>query len=294
MIALAQHQRRILGRRTARLLFAHRIIFMAALLLVGGGMSCSTQSSDPSISPVDASSETDGQSVTDAGTDVDGACPFPSEPNTVQVVQSALSQPPWVEMTVSIMLQDPGFDFSRFQGADDATRAQLIMERMDQLAPIQDDIEARLLTIGARQIVRFWLSASISAVVPTGYVPRIPCWPSVVAIDPDAVACAPEEVVNGVCLDPCLGKTTCDGSCGVTSGDRLDIARQCFHKAEAVACTSAGSASAGELTCYVRKDTGDILAVADAWLVDTGDTDVRKCTPSEGGSVSPVTWPACP
>ena len=283
------------AKLTAPVRPGRQIGFCAALLLAANGIGCSTHPSDKSVSPVDAASEMNPVSVTDAGRDAeDAACPASSESNTVRVVESAISQPPWVEMTVSIMLEDPVFDFTRFQGADDATRAQLIMERMDQLAPVQDDIEARLLTIGARQPVRFWLSASVAAVVPARHIPEIPCWPSVAALSPDGVACVPEEIVNGVCLDPCLVKTTCDNSCRVMTGDCLDIAHQCTHRSEPVACTSAGRTASGELTCYVRKGTGDIFAVADAWLVDTGDTELRKCTRSEGGSVSPVEWPACP
>jgi hypothetical protein len=229
-----------------------------------------------------------------ASGDVALSCAPPTEPNSVKVVAAAMSQPPWVEISVILVLEDPGFDFSRLANADDNTRASIIAERQAQLAPQQDTIEARLRSVGSRSIGRLWLADEVFAFVPAAHVSEIPCWPGVKAIDPDAVGCFPEAVVNGICLDPCLARATCDGACANLVGDAIDVARRCVRHGAPVACAQGAAGDDGPLTCYVRKDSGDVLAVYDPWLVETGHTQLRLCGRDEGGAAAPATLSDCP
>jgi hypothetical protein len=226
-------------------------------------------------------------------TDVSVSCAPPTEPNSVNVVGAAASQPPWVEISLTLVLEDPGFDFSRLAGAGDAARAAIIAERQAELAPQQDEIEARLRALGARAIGRSWLSDDVSAFVPAEHVGEIPCWPGVRAIDPDAVGCVPEAVVDGICLDPCHARPTCDGACTSLVGDQIDLVHGCVRHGVPVACAQGAAGDDAPLTCYVRKDSGEVLAVHDPWLVDTGHSQLRLCGRSEGGATPPAMLPDC-
>jgi hypothetical protein len=215
------------------------------------------------------------------------SCALPTEPNSLALVQDSNAQPPWVEVSVTVLLADPGFDFSRLQNASDDERAQLIAERMAQLAPGQDAIAAKLEAIGGQNIGRFWLSDSVSATVPAGRVAEVPCWPEVVAIEGDALACA------DTCTDFCLTSTLCTGTCAHLPADRLDLARGCAERGLSLECGSPLD-STNRLTCYVRVATGEVFAVRQPWLVELGHTTLRKCTRAEGGDAAPDTLPACP
>jgi Galactose oxidase, central domain len=218
-------------------------------------------------------------------------CPLPTEANTLMQVQAAKAQPPWVEVGVTILFQDPGFDFSQLATASGDARAMLLAERQAELAPIESDLEERLLAIGARQIGLDPFTADVNAVVPAGRLPEIPCWPNVTAIDGGALLC-----LASPCVDPCFACATCDGACAPLVADRLDLGRGCVEHGVPMACAGSYTVEAGsdELTCYTRKDTDEVFVVRTPWLVDAGNTMFRKCSPAEGGATPPGSLPACP
>jgi hypothetical protein len=237
-------------------------------------------------------SATDGGATGRApGTTSSSTCPLPTEPNTLMQVQAAEAQPPWVEVGVTILFRDPGFDFSQLATAAGDARATLLAERQAELAPVESDLERRLLAIGARQIGLDPLTADVSAIVPAGRLPEIPCWPNVTAIDGAALTCSASP-----CVDPCFACATCDGVCTPLVGDRLDVARGCVEHGVPMACAGSYTNEAGsdELTCYARIDTNEVFVVRTPWLVDAGNTMFRKCSASEGGATTPSSLPACP
>ncbi len=226
-----------------------------------------------------------------AGATLGSTCPLPTEANTLMQVQAAEAQPPWVEVGVTILFRDPGFDFSQLATASGDARAMLLAQRQAELAPIENDLQGRLMAIGARQIGLDPFTADVSAVVPAGLLPEIPCWPNVTAIDGSELTCS-----TSPCVDPCFGCATCDGACAPLVADRLDLARGCVEHGVPMACAGSYTVEAGsdELTCYTRKDTNEVFVVRTPWLVDAGDTMFRKCSRAEGGATPPSSLPACP
>jgi hypothetical protein len=237
-------------------------------------------------------------------------CPLPTEPNTLALVKAARQSPPWVEVNVSVLLQDPdppGWE-TPFQTASDAERPQLIAQRMQRLAPSQDALQARLEAIGARSISRLWLANEVSATVESGFVPEIPCWPGVIEVDGDAYAgyCTPQPYAPGVtgdCVFECpitAGGDSCPAGCvGLVGAELLRGAGgppTCQESGVLFVCGQPGSVDpvgSDELTCYVRKSDGAVFVVRVPFL-DQQAFAVRPCTAQEGGSVRPQELDACP
>jgi hypothetical protein len=232
-----------------------------------------------------ASSEPGTAGSAEAGGAGGAACALPTDPNARPFVEQARSQPWWVEIPVTIILMDPGFDFGLLSTADDATRAELIRQRQAELAPFQDPIETRLRAIGARDISRAWLTNTVFGTVLAGDVADIPCWPNVTTVESGlALSCFDS------CADLCL--TECRTTCSTLVGDRLDPERGCMTRGLRLGCTSPNTTLV--LTCYFRVATGEVVVVDDALLVEKGDTTVRRCTAAEGGSLAPASMPDCP
>ncbi|HEX4403377.1 MAG TPA: hypothetical protein VH560_01020 [Polyangia bacterium] len=260
---------------------------LCALLLLGCGGSALAPDA-----PNDARTGPSSHDASDAAATSDkasAACPLPTEPNTLAVVESALAAPPWVEIEVSVAFPDPPFDWAAYGSSAGTARDQLMAQRVADLAPVGDALAARLRAIGGRELNQFWLIADVSAVVPAGGVPQIPCWPNVTTIDGDAPSSDgdPPNV-------SCFTGATCASTCAQLSGDRLDLAHGCAHHDVPVTCAQQPTSAGDQLSCYVDLATGQAFAVAAPWLVELGDAAVRKCTPAEGGSTSPGLLPECP
>jgi hypothetical protein len=214
------------------------------------------------------------------------SCPAPTEPNSRRLIDFAAVRPPWVEIEVALQVEEPGFDFTRFQNADSATRDRLIAERKAQLAPLYAPIRERLTAIDARKIQDdLWLTPTIFATVRAEHVAAIPCWPKVVAVTGNTILC------TDTCMSACAVKSLAEcGTCTARVGQRLDAARRCIHAPSPVACGDASTADV--LTCYVR-EPGDMFVLRDATLIDRG-ANLRLCTREEADDLNPATLPACP
>jgi hypothetical protein len=259
---------------------------LAALLV----LSCASQ---PSLSP-DAAATKDAAPTTSnvaMGTTDASVCPLPTnEENGPAVVESAEAQPPWVEIDVTLLFSDPSFDWMAYGASEGAARDQLMAQRVADLAPIGDDLASRLRAIGGRDVIQFWAAAAVAAVVPARHVSEIPCWPNVVDITPDGLGSDGDPLATS-----CFASPTCSStSCTQLSGDDVDLAHGCARHDAPVACSPLSATDGAPLTCYVEIATDRIFSVTEPFLVEMGDTAVRKCTPTEGGTTAPAQLPECP
>ena len=87
------------------------------------------------------------------------------------VVDRASELEPDVRVPVTIELADNvKFDFSRFSDEGEAEVAQLVEERRAALKPIQKRFIRWLDEIGATNVKTHWLSNSVNALVPAGFI----------------------------------------------------------------------------------------------------------------------------
>ena len=208
------------------------------------------------------------------------------DPNSQRVVDRAASSATWIEVTLALAIHDPGFDFSRFAETGAQTTA-LIEERKAQLAPLYEPIVARLTALEARDIETTWLTASLFATLHARDVRDVSCWPEIVSLAEDALAC------SETCTSPCATQPaeSC-GACPSLRGDRIDRTRGCRVADVPVACGVTSTRAL--LTCYVRESSGEVLTSGDPFLVERGTADLRPCTRAEGGEADPRTLPLCP
>jgi hypothetical protein len=82
-------------------------------------------------------------------------------------------------LRIVVVPTDSPFDFSRFQGADDARRAGLIAERSAQVAQTQERLTAELSRLGARDVSRLPLINQLHTQVPARHVEAISRLPGV-------------------------------------------------------------------------------------------------------------------
>jgi hypothetical protein len=191
-------------------------------------------------------------------------CPLAFEGNTATVVAGAESQPGWVQIDLTILLDTDA-------------------------SALPADIESRLQALGAQNVREDSFINAVDATVTAADVPQLACWPGVKELSGDGLGCGG----SGSCTDPCL--TQCGPNCAPLAGTLVDVASGCVNPGVSLGCIGQGVATgAGDLTCYVQIPTGDVFAVSNPFVVADGDTALRLCTPAEGGSQSPATLPICP
>ncbi len=99
-----------------------------------------------------------------------------AESVTERALVAASALPPDELFEIGIELEEPGFDFSRLEGADANTRAALIAERRNQLAPFQGAVEVRTAEVGGEALARMWLVNVVDVRVPAGRVEELVRW----------------------------------------------------------------------------------------------------------------------
>lgn len=65
-----------------------------------------------------------------------------------------------------LLLEEPDFDFTRFQNAHGDDRTAMIDERKAQLEPIQDAVEERVQRLGGEVLAKRWLTNQIRVSIP--------------------------------------------------------------------------------------------------------------------------------
>jgi len=106
-----------------------------------------------------------------------------------------------IEVVIELRHGLPPF---RAATASDETRARLVSDRQDLAAAVTGPIAARLVSLGATNVVEHWLNPKIAARVPAGALASIDAWPEVENLSDNrresgpASAYGGEEMRNGM------------------------------------------------------------------------------------------------
>ena len=131
--------------------------------------------------------------------------PKPKSP-TDAALEHAASRPAEELVPLVLVLDEPGFDFRRFQMAKavadtqerDQLRAELIAEREEQLERANRGVvRERLIKLGARVEGALWINNSITANVPAGAVAQVAAMPEVEQVFYEDPKDAPEPGTSG-------------------------------------------------------------------------------------------------
>ena len=126
---------------------------------------------------------------------------------TDDALEYAASRPPDERIPLTIILEDPEFDFRRFgvlktievQEDRDFLRAELITERQRQLHHAnQGIVSERLVGLGAEITHVFWIDDSLNADVPARAVSEIATWPELAEIYYEDPATYPKPQSSGL------------------------------------------------------------------------------------------------
>jgi hypothetical protein len=199
--------------------------------------------------------------------------------------------PPWVELAVTIRLEDPPFDFSRANVRDERVREAVFEERKVQVAPIQAPVLERLAKIGAREVSALWLTTTVHGWVRARDVREVSCWPEVLGVSTtDGVVCTDDD-----CPSKCASKPAhaCGEGCAAVLAERFDLARGCRLGEQPLACVDSYRILGGRLACYVRPSTGDVFVTRYPYLSLLGVEDLALCSRAQGGEDDPSAMPIC-
>ncbi len=124
--------------------------------------------------------------------------PKPASPTEI-ALEYAASRPPAELVPLVLLLDEPGFDFRRFEMVKrvtdreerDLLRSELIAEREEQLEHANRGVvRERLTELGAEITRVLWINNSITVNVPAGGVRKVAAWPEVDRVfyqDPELV-----------------------------------------------------------------------------------------------------------
>lgn len=165
--------------------------------------------------------------------------PRPESPTTT-ALEYAASSPAEELIPLVLVLDEPGFDFRRFEMIKsiqdreerDLFRSELVAEREAQLHEAnQGVVLQRLADLGAHVTRALWINNSITANVPAAVVPEVATWPEVDRIyyrDPDL---APRPDSSGLEIRSetlignfhAAGYTGADGNDGTTTAVKVAV-----------------------------------------------------------------------